>query len=73
MNDSHTEWISSRGPATPTPSRRISGPDNTKVSARLATIEERLDEIIRRLDELSTNLLTVLDHVQPLHQHTGEG
>jgi hypothetical protein len=36
----------------PASSRRIADPDDAAVSARLAAIEERLDEIIRRLDEL---------------------
>lgn len=43
---------------TSVPSRRILGRDNAAVSARLATIEEQLDEIIKRLDELKS-LLTM--------------
>lgn len=54
----------------PTSSPRIAGPDDG-VSARLAAIEERLDEIIRRLDELK-NLVTMLDRVQPNRQRTTE-
>jgi len=47
------------------PSRRSKDPHNTTVSARLAAIDERLNEIIKRLDELNTDLLTLLDGVQP--------
>ncbi len=56
---------------TPAHGRRIPGPDNTAISGRLAAIEERLDEIIRRLDEMK-NLLAMLDHVQPERQSTAE-
>lgn len=45
-------------------SRRVAGPDDDAVSARLAAIEARLDEIIRRLDVLK-NLVAMLDRVQP--------
>jgi low affinity Fe/Cu permease len=55
----------------PAPSRRIQGPDNATVSARLTAIEERLDEIIRRLDEMK-NLLTMLNDVQPNRQPTAK-
>jgi hypothetical protein len=41
------------------------GQDTAAVSARLAAIEERLDEIIKRLEHLNTNILATLDHVQP--------
>jgi hypothetical protein len=48
----------------PTPSHHIPCPDDAAVSVRLAAIEEHLDEIIRRLDEMK-NLVTRLDHVEP--------
>lgn len=55
----------------PAHSPRSPAPDNTAISARLAVIEERLNEIIRRLDEMK-NLLATLDHVQPECQGTAE-
>ncbi len=48
----------------PASNRHIADPDNAAMSARLAAIEERLDEIIRRLDELK-DLLTLLDRDHP--------
>lgn len=51
----------------PTSSRRIPGLDDAAVTARLAAIEERLEEIIKRLDEMK-NLLTIVDYVQPNRQ-----
>ena len=47
------------------PSRRSQDPDDGALSARLAAIEEHLDEIIKRLDELNANLLTLLNRMQP--------
>jgi hypothetical protein len=44
----------------PTGSRRTPGSGNVATPARLAAIENRLDEIIRRLDELK-KLLTMLE------------
>ena len=56
---------------TPAHSRRITGSNNAAVSARLTAIEERLDEIIRRLDETKTLLMT-LNRVQPSQRLTPE-
>jgi hypothetical protein len=49
---------------SPTPSRHIPSPDDAAVSARLAAIEDHLDEILTRLDEMK-NLVTRLVHVEP--------
>jgi hypothetical protein len=55
----------------PTPSRRTSGPDNDAVPARLVAIEQRLAEIIRRLDEMKS-LLTTLSYAQSDRQCSAE-
>ena len=55
-----------------TPGRRASGPNNTAICARLATIEERLDAIIKRLDEMK-NLSKILTEGQSKHHHAGKG
>lgn len=39
-------------------------PGNASAAARLVVIEERLNEVIRRLDELNA-LMTTLNHVLP--------
>ena len=50
------------------PCHPVPDPDNVLVSARLAAIEQRLDEILGRLDEMKTSL-TWLDHFPPDHRH----
>jgi hypothetical protein len=47
------------------PSHRSQDSDDSAVSARLAAVEERLNEITRHLDELHANLLTLLNCKQP--------
>jgi hypothetical protein len=44
--------------------REVGPPDNGIVSARLTAIEERLNEVRRRLDEMK-NLVAILDQTQP--------
>jgi hypothetical protein len=58
--------------SAPAPSRPITRPNNTAVSTRLAAIEDRLDDVIRRLDELNTNLLTLVKQVPPSRRHTAD-
>ncbi|GAB3449044.1 hypothetical protein GCM10027436_43190 [Actinophytocola sediminis] len=56
----------------PAPSRRVPGQDDTALSAHLYAIEERLDEILRRLEDLK-NLVAMLDRVQPYRPDSAEG
>lgn len=43
--------------------------DGEATPARLAAIEDRLSEIVERLEQISTNLTTVVDRVAPNQQH----
>lgn len=51
--------------------RRPPGPDEpgmdsvSTLSSRLDTIEQRLSEVTERLDDLKTDLTTVIEHVRP--------
>jgi transcriptional regulator with XRE-family HTH domain len=53
-----------RGRRPPEPDEPLTGSDDTLWS-RLETLEQRLSEITERLDDLKTDLATVIEHVRP--------